>query len=394
MVPPAPGERPGLTRQGTDVYERRSRTPPPVAGNEVAPPMASAPPLQAAKAQQHWEALLRRQRWTNRFFGAAIALFAGGLLLVMFHFHQKGSVAAQSASGDPPPPPGEKQVRGIQIQTRNTLDADGRATLTFLVDDLREVNTRTDAPPGGADLETTWVKLAGAELVKAERAMREGQADRALHHFQRAADIFPGMKGVQSYIGLLHLQNQRFEAAITHLSRAAAENPLDHSLLNNIGVAHMALGQYAEAERFFTESTRLSPRYPMGWYNLASVFFEQKEYARAAAVLPTYLTLEGSNVEAAQMYARCLIALLRWREAADVLSGIARAQPGVAPVQFRLAQCLSMSGDTEGGMRALARAVTLVDRAQALAWLSRNDFNLLRAEPAFQALVTQLTAEE
>ena len=393
MAPRAPGERPATPRQGTDVYHRSSPPAPlPVPEDPVpAPPVVA--PLNAAKAHQHWEGLLRRQRWTNRLFGAAIAVFVGGVILAMIHFQQRNSVADQTGGGDKPPL-GEAGAPGIQIQTRNTLDADGRASLTFLVDDLREVNTRTDAPPGGADLETTWVKLAGAELVKAERAMREGQADRALHHFQRAADIFPAMKGVQSYIGLLHLQNQRFEAAITHLGRAAAENPLDHSLLNNIGVAYMARKQYAEAEKYFTESTRLNPKYPMGWYNLASLFFEQGDYARTAEVLPTYLNLEGSNQEAAQMYARSLIALLRWREAADVLTQVAKQQPGVAPVQFRLAQCLSMSGDTAGGLQALTRAVSLVDRTQALAWLSRNDFNQLRAEPAFQALVTQLTSED
>jgi predicted Zn-dependent protease len=394
MAPRAPGERPGPPRQGTDVYHRGSPAvaPPGTDGPPVQPPNVA--PVNAAKAHQHWEGLLRRQRWTNRLFGAAIALFAGGVILAMVHFQQIKNNPVPAGTGNGKPLPGESTPQGIKIQTRNALDADGRASLTFLVDDLRDVNTRTEAPPGGADLETTWVKLAGAELVKAERAMREGQADRALHHFQRAADIFPTMKGVQAYIGLLHLQNQRFETAIAHLGRAAAENPLDHSLLNNIGVAYMALKQYGEAEKYFTECTRLNPKYPMGWYNLASLFFEQQDYARSAAVLPTYLNLEGANLEAAQMYARSLIALLRWREAAEVLGQIAKQQPGVAPVQFRLAQCLSMSGDTAGGMQALARGVSLVDRTQALAWLSRNDFNQLRAEPGFQALVTQLNLEK
>jgi len=387
MAPRKTGDDAAPPRPGTDVYQRRSA---PVAAPKATEEAPKGPPL-AANAQQHWEKLIRRQRWSNRLFGAAFVVFFGAMVLSVLHIQRKKTEQALSSDTTPRRPPGPQ---GILLRTRGILEAERQGSLTFLVDDLREVNTRTEAPPGGAPLETTWIKLAGAELVKAERAMRETQPDRALFHFQRAADIFPDMKGVQAFIGLLHLQNQRFESAITHLGRAAAENPLDHSLINNLGVAHMALKKYADAERYFIESTRLSPKYPMGWYNLGSLYFEQEDHARAAAVLPTYLLLEGHNTEAAQMYARSLIALNRWREAAEVLGALATQQPGVAPVQFRLAQCLAMSGDTQGGLQALRRGTALLDRTQALAWLSRNDFNALREEPGFQELVSKLSQEK
>lgn len=387
-------EQPGADRAGRDLYSRPGK--PPVKTNPdahlIQPPTVERDPAAGIRAAQHWERMLRHQRWRNRLFGALVALSFAGIGAYLYHQHTQQ--AARLTALDASPVGTRPTPQGIRVKMGGPLEGDVLPSLTFLLDDLRNVDARTEPPDGGADMEIRWVKLAGAELVRAEDAMREGRTDRALLHYQRAAAIFPDMKGVQAFIGLIHLQNQRYAESITHLSRAAVETPLDHALLNNLGVAFLATKDYEQAEKYFKECTRLSPRYAMGWYNLGSLYFEQENFDRVAEIMPTYLKLNSTNLEAAQMYARALIVQQRWGEAALILEEVATQEPDVPTVLFRLAQCRAMTGDTDGGMEALTRAVAQVDRTRALGWLSRNDFNQLRDEPSFKELVFRLTDEK
>jgi quercetin dioxygenase-like cupin family protein len=76
----------------------------------------------------------------------------------------------------------------------------------------------------------------------------------------------------------------------------------------------------------------------------------------------------------------------RYAEAADEAREAAKANPGYAGLSYNLACCESLAGRATDAIEHLRLAIGTSDRCRSLA-RGDSDFDPIRAEPAFQALV-------
>lgn len=251
-----------------------------------------------------------------------------------------------------------------------------------------------EANAGPLPLTASSVKQAAYYVVKAENAVRQERLEEALQAYRQTLRLFPGIKGVQSQIGVLLLRQKDYAGAAAAFEAAIREEPTSFTLANNLGVSQLGLENYDAAEASLLLAIRLNPSYAMAYFNLATLYLRRGNLEKASSLFEQYRALKPDDLTAAQTHALILLQLGDWKRAAELLQQITRASPGIAPVHFRLAQALSHTENRSAAIEALQRAVSLVDPRHALVWMSRSEFNALRSEPGFQELAKKLSARE
>ena len=284
-----------------------------------------------------------------------------------------------------------KKKPNLTYQSRSSsFTFDGADTPLFGVEDLLDLKPIPIPEGGNLAISARWVKQAGHHLAAGDRSFQEHDYGNALSHYNKALLIYPDLHEVHRYIGLIHLQKKRYQEAAEAFEVAVHFDPTSAGLINNLGVAYLAMDDTENAKDNFAKAVTLASDYTLAHYNLASLHYRLEDYQAAAEHFATHNELDATNLEASQMYANSLIQLERWTDAVELLKTIARSTPDTAPVHFRLAQALSMIEQHDEAFEALKRGVNLVDSRKALTWLSRNDFDALRNKPQFKRIIETL----
>ena len=288
-----------------------------------------------------------------------------------------------------------KSHPSLTYQSQSTsFTFDGSDSPLFGVEDLLDLKAVPIPEGGNLPISARWVKQAGFHLATGDRAFQEHDYGNALSHYNKALLIYPDLHEVHRYIGLIHLQKKRYNEAAEAFEVAVHFDPTSAGLVNNLGVAYLAMDDTENAKDNFAKSVTLAPEYTLAHYNLASLYYRLKDYEHAAIHFEIHNKLDATNLEASQMYANSLIQLKKWSEAVELLDEIARSTPDTAPVHFRLAQALSMVEQHDKAFVALQRGVDLVDSRKALSWLSRNDFDALRNKAEFKRIIDSLSRNQ
>jgi Flp pilus assembly protein TadD len=261
----------------------------------------------------------------------------------------------------------------------------------FMMDELSELKNITLPEKGDMPLNTQWIKQAAYYLIQAEKAAREERFDDAIDSYGKALLIYPKLQGAHRQLGLAYLRKKDYQNAAPEFEKASAEEAMTYGLANNLGVSYLALEDYKKAENSFLMATQLNPQYALAYFNLATLYLRTGDPTKAAGFFEKYLSYKPEDVAAAQTYAMVLVQLKRWDQAAGLLQQIATFAPDVAPIHFRLAEALSHTTHRDAAIESLKRAVSLVDPRQALAWMSRPEYDLLRNEPGFRELLNDLS---
>ena len=105
----------------------------------------------------------------------------------------------------------------------------------------------------------------------------------AQQSFQKALQLEPGNSDLNNNYGWYLCQNGREKEALVYFENAL-KNPLyaqKDKPLQNAGVCSLKLGDRAGAEDYFRRSFEISPTGGVAAYNLAEIFYERKDLARA-----------------------------------------------------------------------------------------------------------------
>ena len=262
----------------------------------------------------------------------------------------------------------------------------------FMIDELAELKNVALPEKGDMPLNTQWIKQAAYQLIQAEKATREEQFDDAVDSYKKVLLIYPKLQGAHRQLGLVYLRKKDYQNAAPEFEKAKEEESMTYGLANNLGVSYLALEDYKKAETNFLLATQLNPQYALAYFNLATLYLRTGDANKAADFFEKYLQFKPEDVAAAQTYAMVLVQLKRWDQAANLLRQIVKFAPDVAPIHFRLAEALSHTTQRDAAIDSLKRAVSLVDSRQALAWMSRPEYDLLRNEPGFLQLLNELSS--
>jgi tetratricopeptide (TPR) repeat protein len=329
-----------------------------------------------------WLETKRQLRRQTVYFAMTVIVFVLLLVCVTAYYYLQISKSRQNT----------RPVRRTLERAASPLRFEADAQTMYLFEEL-------PAPPGPkaeADLplSASAIKQATYHLVRAEKAAKQDRNEDALDSYQKVARIFPDILGVQGQIGWLAVRLKQYAVAAEAFEKASRESPMTFSMANNLGVAYLGMEDFDKAEAAFKTATRMNPQYAMAYFNLATLYLRRGQTDKASQYFEEYMTLRPGDTMAGQTYALILIQLEQWDRAAELLQQIARVAPDVAPIQFRLAQALSHGPSREAAVEVLKRANALVDPKQALSWMSRPEFNLLRNDPGFQEILLELGAED
>lgn len=119
--------------------------------------------------------------------------------------------------------------------------------------------------------------------VRALIYMGMGQTALAEDNFLRALKLAPHNADVSNNYGSFLCQNGRAAQAIAYFDAAIGNRAYQSpgKAMNNAGSCSIKLGDYAGAERYLLQALTLTPDLAATNANLARVYYERRDYARA-----------------------------------------------------------------------------------------------------------------
>jgi Tfp pilus assembly protein PilF len=176
-------------------------------------------------------------------------------------YFQKGLVA----------PALEELLKSVELNPRNP-DAHNLLGLIFLrkAADSEELSVRAQC-------------LKGDEL-RLEKDTMDGQFKKAEDHFKTAIEIKPNFSEALNNLAVVAIHFGRYDEAISldekALSNIVYREPF--AAQGNLGLAYLNKSDLARAGQALRQALFEQPAFCVGRYRLAKVYYEEKEYDRAA----------------------------------------------------------------------------------------------------------------
>jgi len=231
-----------------------------------------------------------------------------------------------------------------------------------------------------------WVKKAAFDLVMAQQAIQIKKYKVAIVHYKKALEIYPKMEGVKVALGSLYFKTQQFEEALTILEEIP-DADLTPEIRNNLGVACLDAKAYDRAEKYLKKAMEGKDSYPEPYKNLALVYKAQNKDDQAIKNFERYIDLKPEDLDTRNSYALYLTSIGRWEIAANVLEKLTEEITDVPNLYFLLAQVQVKNNKLERAMKAYKRGMQLSDAPSALGYLSDKDFDKLRKNKDFKAMI-------
>jgi type IV pilus assembly protein PilF len=141
----------------------------------------------------------------------------------------------------------------------------------------------------GADSEELSVRaqcLKGEEL-RLEKQEMDGHFVKAEEQFKEAVRLKPNFSEALNNLAVVAIHFGRFDEAIEHeekaLSNIVYREP--YAAEGNLGLAYLSKNDFARASKALRQALFDQPAFCVGRYRLAKVYYEEKEYERAAEEL-------------------------------------------------------------------------------------------------------------
>ena len=122
-----------------------------------------------------------------------------------------------------------------------------------------------------------------ADIAAAQRSYQTGDFDHAETLFRRVLDLDgKHTDALQGLAGIAYVRGE-FREAIRWLAQAAAADPANPVIQNNLGAAYGATGQTSAAGACYEQALRLKPDYAEAHNNLGDALQQQEKLDEALA---------------------------------------------------------------------------------------------------------------
>ena len=341
----------------------------------------SRKPLEEDPALAHdraWADMQRRARRSAILYGAGFfvaTLLVIALAFVYYNRMRQTSLRAEASAVEAP----WSSAPGIPLDPRSLLIASEWAL------------HRTSHPrPVDVPISTDAIKEAALHIALAEQAIRREKLDEARREYEQALNIFPRAQGIHWLIGELKRRQGDFAGAADSFRTEVQGGNAPPEILNDLGVTEIQLGHLESAEEHLRRATEAREPYLPAFFNLGLAYLQQKKLQQAAESFRVFVEAQPGNQVAALVYAKVLMDLERWDEAAEALTATLAQQPTSPDIAFRLAEALAHGDDKKRAIGALYYACRLVEAKHAMARLAKPAFDSLRNEKPFQSLLKAL----
>lgn len=176
----------------------------------------------------------------------------------------------------------------------------------------------------------------------------------------------PGIFAIDESLGLLHVQQEHFEAALPLLKAAAAEQPNSDAAHANLGAALYRLHRDKEALAEFQIAAHLNPKNANTQESLGRLLMDQHRPAEAAEAFAASIKLTPDNSSLILDRAQALLESNQPQTVVTELTAMSNAEQS-ASVQLLLGDAEEKLGSYQRAAEHYARAVEL-DPTEANVW--------------------------
>lgn len=173
-------------------------------------------------------------------------------------------------------------------------------------------------------------ELTAAHLAIGDLYRGSGEYARAESAYRRAAQIDPANFAAQYYDGLmLHLLSRIGEAIQAYL-RALAIQPEDFRTNLNLGQAYYQIDENGQAIRYAQKAVELNPRDGSARFSLGAIYASLNRHREAVLEYQQALELMDLTPSLLLKLAESLGHLQRWEEMANTLEQVIKTEPSAA----------------------------------------------------------------
>lgn len=200
--------------------------------------------------------------------------------------------------------------------------------------------------------------------------LRGGKAAEARTAFEQVLKLQPGNFDAMLLLGMIAGQSRDYARAADFFSRAAAINPRDPQLFNNLGFAQKEMGAFAPALASFEKAIALEPGYAKAHNNRGLALAALNRFGDAVAAYDKALEADGRYAEA-------------WNNRGSALAGLNRLEDAIASfgnainLNANYAEACNNRGNALADLNRPADALASYARALAIrpeyadAWCNR-----------------------
>jgi len=203
-----------------------------------------------------------------------------------------------------------------------------------------------------ADIAAAWSLLGIAEA-------RAGQSDAAIHDLREATILEPTDE--QHWLNLTRemMEDGRFADSVAATQQGVATNPRSYALHLRLGAAHLAAGQYKQAEAAFRMLADAGDPLPMSYVGLAQLLLREGRAEEAASVLDAASQKIGKSFLLSYFFGLSLDRAGKRHEAAKVFRDAIEQNPQSSEAHFALGKAELALGQVNEAISELQQALRL-----------------------------------
>jgi len=167
----------------------------------------------------------------------------------------------------------------------------------------------------------------------------------------------PGDPKASETLGLIRLEQRRFEEAIEYFRPALDADPENAVLLNLMGTAYAGKALYKSAVIYFQQAAQAAPNDIVAWENLGKATYRLKRWSHAKAAFTHCLALDPSNAEAGAGLARLALNAKEYARAIELATDVLEHHPDHLMAREVLAEANLNLGHYEAALKG-AQAIT------------------------------------
>ncbi len=196
------------------------------------------------------------------------------------------------------------------------------------------------------------------------------------------ADV-PGQFDAMHMMGVIALQDGRFEEAQTRIAAALQQNPENAPALGNLTAAYLRNRQFELALEWGQRALRADPTSADALINIGTTLHEMGRFEEAASFLTQARDLSPNSALVCNLLGSCLLNTGDARSAAAVFEAATIAAPGDADGWANLSAALNAISEHEAALHAANRSIELrADSSSALAAQAASLLELGRVDEA------------
>jgi tetratricopeptide (TPR) repeat protein len=245
---------------------------------------------------------------------------------------------------------------------------------------------------GERPFNVNWLKKATFNVILAEQAAGTKKYAEAAEYYENALEILPDLEGIKVPLGMVYFKLEKFDKALALLENAP-DADLTFDVLNNLGAACIDAKAFDKGEQYLKRSLELKPTYAEALKNLAILYKKQDREEEATSAYERYLDQRPRDTDTRYNFALYLTKIGKWDIAGEQLRSLTEEVTDVANLYFLLARVENKLGNSAAAVEALQRGVQLTDPKLAMAWMSEEEFDLLRNDEQFQSLMKYLKTD-